>query len=59
MTRPKLILLDEPAAEVNLKSCNHIWVLAKGINLANATPEEIQNNSSVLEAYFFQKIKFL
>jgi ABC-type branched-subunit amino acid transport system ATPase component len=41
ITRPKLILLDEPVAEVNLKSCNHIWVLAEEINLADGTPEEI------------------
>lgn len=82
MTRPKLILLDEPAAGVNpnlvgqicehivnwnqqgisfliiehnmdviMSLCNHIWVLAEGTNLADGTPKEIQNNSSVLEAY--------
>ena len=82
MTRPKLILLDEPAAGVNphlvrqicehivnwnqqgisfliiehnmdviMSLCNHIWVLAEGTNLADGTPEEIQNNPSVLEAY--------
>ena len=82
MTRPKLILLDEPAAGVNptligqicehiktwnqqgisfliiehnmdvvMSLCDHIWVLAEGTNLANGTPEEIQQNSQVLEAY--------
>ncbi len=82
MTRPKLILLDEPAAGVNptligqicehiitwnqqgisfliiehnmdviMSLCNHIWVLAEGTNLADGTPEEIQQNSTVLEAY--------
>ena len=82
MTRPKLILLDEPAAGVNptligeicehiitwnregisfliiehnmdvvMSLCNHIWVLAEGSNLADGTPEEIQQNPEVLEAY--------
>lgn len=82
MTRPKLILLDEPAAGVNptligqicehivnwnqqgisfliiehnmdviMSLCSHIWVLAEGTNLADGTPEEIQNNPDVLEAY--------
>ncbi|MGH2412367.1 MAG: ABC transporter ATP-binding protein [Microcystaceae cyanobacterium] len=82
MTRPKLILLDEPAAGVNptligkiceyivkwnqegisfliiehnmdviMSLCHHVWVLAEGSNLADGTPEEIQANSAVLEAY--------
>jgi neutral amino acid transport system ATP-binding protein len=82
MTRPKLILLDEPAAGVNptligqicehilswnqqgisfliiehnmdviMSLCHHVWVLAEGTNLADGTPEEIQNNPDVLEAY--------
>lgn len=82
MTRPKLILLDEPAAGVNptlmgqicehiinwnkqgisfliiehnmdmvMSLCHHVWVLAEGTNLADGTPEEIQKNSAVLEAY--------
>jgi len=82
MTRPKLILLDEPAAGVNptligeicehivtwnkqgisfliiehnmdviMSLCDHVWVMAEGTNLADGTPEEIQNNSKVLEAY--------
>ena len=82
MTRPKLILLDEPAAGVNptligqicehiinwnqqgitfliiehnmdviMSLCHHVWVLAEGTNLADGTPENIQNNATVLEAY--------
>jgi neutral amino acid transport system ATP-binding protein len=82
MTRPKLILLDEPAAGVNptligqicehilqwnqqgitfliiehnmdviMSLCDHVWVLAEGTNLADGTPEEIQKNPQVLEAY--------
>jgi neutral amino acid transport system ATP-binding protein len=82
MTRPKLILLDEPAAGVNptligqicehivnwngqgisfliiehnmdviMTLCDRVWVLAEGTNLADGTPEEIQKNSQVLEAY--------
>jgi neutral amino acid transport system ATP-binding protein len=82
MTRPKLILLDEPAAGVNptligqicehivnwnkqgisfliiehnmdviMSLCNHVWVLAEGTNLADGTPQEIQSNDQVLEAY--------
>jgi neutral amino acid transport system ATP-binding protein len=31
--------------------CNQVWVLAEGRNLADGTPEEIQRNSKVLEAY--------
>ena len=82
MSRPKLILLDEPAAGVNptligqigehilnwnkqgisfliiehnmdmiMSLCDHIWVLAEGTNLADGTPGEIQQNTTVLEAY--------
>lgn len=82
MTRPKLILLDEPAAGVNptligqicehivtwnregisfliiehnmdvvMSLCDRVWVLAEGQNLADGTPQEIQNNPKVLEAY--------
>jgi neutral amino acid transport system ATP-binding protein len=82
MTRPQLILLDEPAAGVNptlinkicehintwnqqgisfliiehnmdmiMTICDRVWVLAEGTNLAHGTPEEIQNNPAVLEAY--------
>ncbi|OUC13600.1 MAG: ABC transporter ATP-binding protein [Alkalinema sp. CACIAM 70d] len=82
MTRPKLILLDEPAAGVNptlinqiceyitywnqqglsfliiehnmdviMSLCDRVWVLAEGKNLAVGTPQEIQTNAQVLEAY--------
>ncbi|MBR8832137.1 MAG: Lipopolysaccharide export system ATP-binding protein LptB [Chroococcopsis gigantea SAG 12.99] len=82
MARPRLILLDEPAAGVNptligqicehilewnrqgitflviehnmdviMSLCHHVWVLAEGTNLADGTPEEIQSNPEVLEAY--------
>lgn len=82
MVRPKLILLDEPAAGVNptlinqicdhirtwnqngltfliiehnmdviMSLCDRVWVLAEGRNLATGTPEEIQKNEQVLEAY--------
>ncbi len=82
MTRPRLILLDEPAAGVNptlvnqictciqrwhqagltfliiehnmdviMSLCQQVWVLAEGKNLAVGTPQEIQNNPIVLDAY--------
>ena len=82
MTRPRLILLDEPAAGVNptligqicehivnwnregisfliiehnmdviMSLCHHVWVMAEGSNLADGTPNEIQNNAQVLAAY--------
>lgn len=85
MVRPKLILLDEPAAGVNptlinqisdhirrlnqegltflviehnmdviMSLCDRVWVLAEGRNLADGTPEEIQTNQRVLEAYLGQ-----
>ncbi|WP_267384243.1 ABC transporter ATP-binding protein [Cyanobacterium sp. uoEpiScrs1] len=44
-------LIIEHNMDVIMSLCNHIWVLAEGTNLADGTPEEIQNNSSVLEAY--------
>ncbi|MCU0549752.1 MAG: ABC transporter ATP-binding protein [Leptolyngbya sp. Prado105] len=85
MTRPKLVLLDEPAAGVNptlinqiceyiqywnrqgltflviehnmdviMSLCDRVWVLAEGTNLADGSPNEIQSNSKVLEAYLGQ-----
>ncbi len=85
MTRPRLVLLDEPAAGVNptlinqiceyivrwnreglsfliiehnmdviMSLCDRVWVLAEGRNLAVGTPEEIQTNPQVLEAYLGQ-----
>lgn len=85
MVRPKLILLDEPAAGVNptlikqicehivtwnregitflviehnmdviMSLCDRVWVLAEGRNLASGTPEEVQKDAQVLEAYLGQ-----
>jgi neutral amino acid transport system ATP-binding protein len=82
MVKPRLILLDEPAAGVNptlinqicehieawnrqgitflviehnmdvvMSLCDRVWVMAEGRNLASGTPEEVQQNPLVLEAY--------
>ena len=40
--------------DVIMTLCDRIWVLAEGTNLAEGTPEEIQNNKLVLEAYLGQ-----
>jgi len=82
-TRPKLLLLDEPAAGMNpietaalaqtivrirhdfdlsvlliehdmsfvMKICERIYVLDHGALIAEGTPEEIQSNERVIEAY--------
>lgn len=82
-TRPKLLLLDEPAAGMNpqetqnlvelirqirtefnltvfliehdmrlvMRLCERIYVLDYGTLLAHGSPEEIQNNPKVIEAY--------
>ncbi|MFJ7952694.1 ABC transporter ATP-binding protein [Lysinibacillus sp. NPDC096418] len=81
-SKPKLLLLDEPAAGMNetetedlfdlikqvqkrgitilliehdmpfvMKLCDRITVLNFGKKLAEGTPEEIQNNQDVIEAY--------
>jgi neutral amino acid transport system ATP-binding protein len=44
-------LIIEHNMDVIMSLSHHIWVLAEGTNLADGTPEEIQNNSQVLEAY--------
>ncbi len=44
-------LIIEHNMDVIMSLCNQVWVLAEGRNLANGTPEEIQRNSKVLEAY--------
>ena len=83
MTKPSLLLSDEPVAGVNLTLANtifdriiqlkdtkgieifliehnvdvimafsdEIYVLADGKVIAQGTPEQIQNNKKVLEAY--------
>ncbi|HAG83108.1 MAG TPA: ABC transporter ATP-binding protein, partial [Cyanobacteria bacterium UBA12227] len=40
--------------DVIMSLCDRVWVLAEGRNLADGKPEEIQNNSQVLEAYLGQ-----
>lgn len=44
-------LIIEHNMDVIMSLCNHIWVLAEGSNLADGTPEDIQCNEQVLEAY--------
>ena len=44
-------LIIEHNMDVIMSLCDDVWVLAEGANLANGTPEEIQNNPQVLEAY--------
>ncbi|MDJ0725482.1 MAG: ABC transporter ATP-binding protein [Prochloraceae cyanobacterium] len=47
-------LIIEHNMDVIMSLCDRIWVLAEGSNLADGTPEEIQNNPHVLEAYLGQ-----
>ena len=44
-------LIIEHNMDVIMTLCDRVWVLAEGTNLAEGTPEEIQNNREVLEAY--------
>ncbi|MBW4634402.1 MAG: ABC transporter ATP-binding protein [Iphinoe sp. HA4291-MV1] len=44
-------LIIEHNMDVIMSLCDRVWVLAEGRNLADGTPEEIQRNSKVLEAY--------
>ena len=82
-TRPRLLLLDEPAAGLNpeecaafsgllktlrdrhdisllfvehhmalvMNTCEKIIVLVQGQKIAQGTPDEVRNNSAVIEAY--------
>lgn len=47
-------LIIEHNMDVIMSLCDRVWVLAEGRNLADGTPEEIQNNPQVLEAYLGQ-----
>ncbi|MGL5939610.1 MAG: ABC transporter ATP-binding protein [Waterburya sp.] len=47
-------LVIEHNMDVIMSLCDRVWVMAEGTNLAEGTPEEIQNNSEVLEAYLGQ-----
>ena len=44
-------LIIEHNMDVIMSLCDRVWVLAEGRNLADGTPEEIQQNKQVLEAY--------
>jgi len=44
-------LIIEHNMDVIMSLCEYIWVLAEGRNLADGTPQGIQSNSEVLEAY--------
>ena len=47
-------LIIEHNMDVIMSLCDRVWVLAEGRNLASGTPEEIQSNAQVLEAYLGQ-----
>jgi neutral amino acid transport system ATP-binding protein len=44
-------LIVEHNMDLIMSLCDRIWVFAEGTNLADGTPEDIQNNSAVLQAY--------
>ncbi len=44
-------LIIEHNMDVIMSLCDRVWVLAEGTNLVDGTPEEIQKNPKVLEAY--------
>ncbi len=44
-------LIVEHNMDLIMSLCDRIWVFAEGTNLADGTPEDIQNNSAVLKAY--------
>ena len=45
------ILMIEHHMQVIMGICDHIYVLNYGGQIADVTPEEIQNNPAVIEAY--------
>jgi neutral amino acid transport system ATP-binding protein len=47
-------LIIEHNMDVIMSLCDRVWVLAAGTNLAVGTPQEIQTNARVLEAYLGQ-----
>jgi neutral amino acid transport system ATP-binding protein len=47
-------LIIEHNMDMIMSLCDRVWVLAEGTNLAQGTPEEIQGNDLVLEAYLGQ-----
>ena len=47
-------LIIEHNMDVIMSLCDRVWVLAEGRNLAVGTPNEIQTNTQVLEAYLGQ-----
>jgi neutral amino acid transport system ATP-binding protein len=44
-------LIIEHNMDVIMSLCDRVWVLAEGRNLADGSPDQIQNNPQVLEAY--------
>lgn len=47
-------LIIEHNMDVIMSLCDRVWVLAEGRNLADGSPQEIQRNPQVLEAYLGQ-----
>ncbi len=44
-------MIIEHNMDVIMSLCQQVWVLAEGKNLAVGTPQEIQTNPIVLDAY--------
>ncbi|HEY9827000.1 MAG TPA: ABC transporter ATP-binding protein [Stenomitos sp.] len=47
-------LIIEHNMDVIMSLCDRVWVLAEGQNLMSGTPQEVQSNTKVLEAYLGQ-----